>query len=60
MFGLYIGISAERTLSAKRFVSASLAAPEGTADVTSSESQRFRRATLAKAVVRRVAAVLTT
>ena len=49
MFAFCIGFSGERTLSAKRFVSASLAAPEGTADVTSTESQRFRRPTLKKA-----------
>ena len=49
MFAFYIGSSGERTLSAKRFVSASLAAPEGSADVTNTKSQRFRRSTIGKA-----------
>ena len=50
----------KRTFSGKRFVSANLGAPESSADATSTESQRFRRSRLAKAVIRRVAAVLTT
>ena len=50
MFGFYISFSRERTLGGKRFVSASLAAPEGIADVTNTESRRFRQSPLAKAI----------
>ena len=50
MFGFYIDSSRERTLGGKRFVSASLAAPKGIADVTNSESRRFRQSPLAKAI----------
>ena len=49
----YIGFSRERTFRGKRFVSASLAAslaaPEGVADVTNTESHRFRQPPLGKA-----------
>ena len=57
---MYDFFSQERMLSGKRLVSASLAAPEGIADASSTESQRFRPSTPAEAVIRRVAAVLTT
>ena len=50
MFGFYIESSRERALRGKRFVLASLAAPEGIADVTNTESRRFRRSPLAKAI----------
>ena len=50
MFGFYIGFNRERTLSGKRFVSASLPAQEGIADVTSTESLHFRQSPLAKAI----------
>ena len=60
MFGFYIGFSRQRTPSGKRFVSANLAASRGNTVVTSTESQRFRQSRLAKAVICRVAAVLTT
>ena len=49
MIGFYIDSSRERTLGGKRFVSASLAAPEGIADVTNTESRRFRQPPLGKA-----------
>ena len=49
MLGFFIGIKRHRTLSGKRFVSASLAAQEGIADVTSTESLRFRQSTLGEA-----------
>ena len=48
MFGFCIDSSRQRTLGGKRFVSASL--PEGIADVTSTESRRFRQSPLAKAI----------
>ena len=38
MFGFFIGCSRERTLGGKRFLSASLAAQEGIAEVSSIES----------------------
>ena len=47
-------------LSGEGMVSVNLAAPEGIADASSTESLRFRPSTLAKALIRRVAAVLTT
>ena len=50
MFRFFIGFSRQRTLGGKRFVSASLAAPEGIADVTNTESRRFRQSPLAKAI----------
>ena len=50
MFIFYVCFGQERTLSGKRWVTASLAEPEGIADVTSTESQRFRPSTLAKPV----------
>ena len=50
LFGFHIGSSRERTPSGKWFVSASLAAPEGIADVTNTESRRFRQSPLAKAI----------
>ena len=50
MFGFIIGISRQRTLCGTRFVSASLAAQEGIADVTSTESLRFRQSTLGEAI----------
>ena len=50
LFGFHIGSSRERTPSGKRFVSASLAAPEGIADVSSNESQRYQPPTLEKAI----------
>ena len=50
MFGFDIGFSRERTLSGKRFFSTSLAAQEGIADVTSTESLRCRQSPLAKAI----------
>ena len=46
MFGFFIGSSRERTLSGKRFVSATLAAPGGTAYVTNTESRRFRQSAI--------------
>ena len=49
MFGFYIESSRERALRGKWFVSASLAAQEGIADVTSTESRRFRQSPLGKA-----------
>ena len=50
MFGFYIDSSRERTLGGKWFVSASLAAPEGIADVSSNESQQCQPPTLGKAI----------
>ena len=50
LFGFHIGSSRERTLRGKWFVSASLAAPDGIADVSSNESLRFRQPPLAKAI----------
>ena len=50
IFGFFIGFNRERTLSGKRFVSVSFAAPEGIADVTNTESRRFRQSPLAKAI----------
>ena len=50
MFIIYVCFSQERTLSGKRWVTASLAEPEGIADVISTESQRFRASTLAKPI----------
>ena len=50
MFIFHVCFSQERTLSGKRWVTASLAEPEGIADVTSTESQRFRPSTLAKPI----------
>ena len=50
MFGFFIGSSRERTLSGKRFVSATLAAPGGTANVTNTESRRFRQSAIEKAI----------
>ena len=50
MFGFYIESSQERALRGKWFVSASLVAQEGTADVTKTESRRFRQSPLAKAI----------
>ena len=50
MFAFHIGSSRERTLSGKRFVSASLAALESIADVGSTVSQPFRKSTLGKAI----------
>ena len=50
LFGFFIGFSRQRTLGGKRFVSASLAAPEGIADVSSNESQRCQPPTLGKAI----------
>ena len=50
IFGFFICFSRQRTLGGKRFVSASLAAPEGIADVTNTESRRFRQSPLAKAI----------
>ena len=47
---LNVDSNRERTLGGKRFVSASLAAPEGTANVTNTESRHFRQSTLAKAL----------
>ena len=49
MFDVCISFSRQPTCSGKRFVSGSLATPEGNADVTSTESHRFRRSTLGKA-----------
>ena len=49
MFGFFIGSSRERALGRKRFFSASLAAPAGIADVSSTESQRCQPPTLGKA-----------
>ena len=46
----YVCFSQERTLSGKRWVTASLAEPEGIADVTSTETQHFWPSTLAKPV----------
>ena len=50
MFTFYVCFSQERTLSGKRWVTASLAEPEGIADVTITESQRFRPSTHAKPI----------
>ena len=50
MFIFCVCFGQERTLSGKRWVTASLAEPEGISDVTSTESQRFRLSTLAKPV----------
>ena len=50
MFGFFIGFSRQRKLGRKRFVSASLAAPEGIADVSSTESLRFRQSTVGEAI----------
>ena len=50
MFIFYVCFRQERTLSGKRWVTASLVEPEGIADVTSTESQRFRPSTLAKPI----------
>ena len=52
MFIFYVSFSEGRTLSGKRWVpaTASLAELGGIADVTSTESQRFRPSTLAKPV----------
>ena len=49
MFDVCIFFSRQPKCSGKRFVSASLATPEGNADVTSTESHRFRRSRLWKA-----------
>ena len=48
-FDVCISFSRQPTCSGKRFVLAILAAPESSADVTSTESHRFRRSTLGKA-----------
>ena len=50
MFGFFIASSRERSLGGKRFVSASLAASESIADVTSTESRHFRQSTLEKTI----------
>ena len=52
MFIFHVCFGQERTLSGKRWVqaTASLAELEGIADVTSTESQRFRPSTLTKPV----------
>ena len=50
MFIIYVCFSQEWTLSGKRWVTASLAEPEGIEDVTSTESQRFRASRLAKPI----------
>ena len=47
-------------LSGEGMVSVNLAAPEGNEDASSTESLRFRPSTPAEALIRRVAAVLTT
>ena len=50
MFIFCVCFSQERTFRGKRWVTASLAEPEGIADVTSTENQRFRPSTLAKPI----------
>ena len=47
-------------LSGEGMVSVNLAAPEGNADASSTDSLRFRPSTPAEALIRRVAAVLRT
>ena len=60
MYDSCVSFTGERMPSAEGMVSANLAEPEGIADASSTESQRFRPSTPAEAVIRRVAAVLTT
>ena len=60
MYDFCVSFSGERMPSAEGTVSANLAAPEGIEDASSTESQRLRPSTPAEAVIRRVAAVLTT